>query len=493
MNPRHAGAPSNVHSELMKKRQTGSMDAPADRTVQHEDNRREVDIAAAVAAAIPLSAPQVFGGGAAKPPVIPPIGPDRLHKDAPSYVVVSHDHPTGEDPVPNPGYAPVGRASTIKDGLARAIYHQQTSGGRVVLWIWGGDWTEDLTLDRPKIDILGANRPNLIGHATIGLDTAENVIQGMSFTSPDALPAMDVLDGPQTPDQISGLQFIDSQFYGATRAWRSQRRIFMDRCQITQTQQQDLGAELPAAEFRMNFIDQDFSLVRNTQIRAFRSPDPISLGWQYPGFAVKATDKVLNPSINGGYFRGRNILHGGIPLIPSEYPNANCGVIFQHCEIYGCALNEGWNVVMQHCTGHSGFPAPDRRGGIFLMNRGWSMTGPDFDGAIPGYTFLEHTIVNSAYIGRFIADSAQTPPYSWGGSIWCRDVTHTSQYDGAPKSPFVVISGTGKIYIVDSITACTGWPTAGLGANYVINSIDQTSMGVSSSEAAIIMLDWVIE
>lgn len=489
--PRQDKALSRSHQLILKYRSSGkgSQINAQEQSVAESDRRRDDEaVAQAVAGTrAPQSSPQ---GGVPVAPIPPaPASVDRLHKDAPSYVVVSHDHPVGEDPVANPGYAVKGHASSIVDGMAQAVYHQRTSGGRVVLQIWGGQWNEDLVLNFGGIDVMGVDRPVILGHSLVLPPTMQTRVEGIIFQSPDNTEAMHVHPGPCGLGTISEVQFYDCEFYGAQKAFVSQRPVFLDRCVGVQQTNPELLTLTPAMDFQAAPSDSVRSICRRCAFEGYRSFDGFSGDYDYLSIAVRGTAKVNNPTINGGYLQGTH----NEPGLDNQFTMVRSGLVLDDCYVYGSLLNVGWNILQRGGAGHSGFPAPDARRGVYALLQGWDIYNNDgYYGNIPAQTFLDNTNVHSGYIGKFIADPAQATPYVRGGTLWFRNSLHLTGYDTVAGTAVINAGSTGRLHVLNSVTPSTTWPPSGVVA-FIANSTngsDLAALGYPPSTAVQMLLDW---
>lgn len=170
-----------------------------------EDVRRRLDDIVEPAPEDPGGDGGAGGGGSVILVPPPPAGIpriiDRLHKWGRNYVVVSHDHFTGDDPVNAPGYAPNDTATTIADGMAKAVYladKMTADHERVTLQIWGGVWNEPLIIAHPRIDVVGIGDPLIMNN------------HEESF-----IPLVFVLPDPELGMYIRGIRFFDNDQKGA--------------------------------------------------------------------------------------------------------------------------------------------------------------------------------------------------------------------------------------------------------------------------------------
>lgn len=502
--PRQKGARSLSEQRILRKR--GGLGPDGVEQSKAEDDRRDEEVST-IAGPTGLRGPAGGSGVVTSPATNPPpatVSPDRLHKDAPNYVVISHDHPLGEDPVLNPGYAVVGHASSIADGYARAVYHQRLKStvGRTVLWIWGGYWKEALIIRDQGIDVLGSNMPVIVGNSVILGNTTQCRIEGCELWSLNQNPALTNLPGlewapvdgvvvrqTQPQNGLANIQIVECNIHAPGRAFYNQRRVYLDNCHFWQDQDQenDPTSETATVRFEASPADTWVSLANNCKFEAWRGQEA-NIYNNYHGYAITGTAKI-GGGVNGGYFLGDKYSES-----EDEYTMSRSGIWLQNCAVFGGAICEGWNMVFTGGTQYGGPSAPDVRSSIFATLRGWWGVN-DGTAFIPAQIQIRSAVTSAFFLAQFVNDPQQTNIANvFGGTFWFDLSEHTCPGTSAPpESPFIVNGGTARARGTGSMTPSTAWPTSGMSECTFINSTDGTQIIGAGGNPNLQLLDLLLQ
>ena len=434
-----------AEKRLLRKRQYGLDPAEDARKTSVENARRLEEMEAQAADPAPrIIAPRPVGR--ARTPELPEIPTfyDRLHKFGRDYVVVSQDHFSGDDPYPNPAYAPENTASSIEDGYAKAEI-LATKGGsldRVALIIWGGQWNEALDHGNPDIDIIGVGQPRIIGHSYIRASATWSLIEGITFENTGSEPACDIEPGTIIPTYRFPLLFRNCRFVADETPCRARRTVLWDSCSFEQMTETNVADEVACLEIGLVPGMNGFSKLKNCTVASYRTYTELERSrWRH--WAIKVTAKTADPLSDGGYVQ-----------IP------HTGVVLDNTEVYGGAIVEGWRLIHRKGSVHHGPNATDA-GTYYALVRGWVLFNDSGAyGEIPGYVHFDRTSIYSSVAAIFKNDLQQSLPYVWGGTVWAHDVMHFgphipsgSSVPVVPNYMFENLSAVGYVHSVGSRSA----------------------------------------
>ena len=445
---------------------------------QVEHNRREVDVPQV--AAVAIKTPSVASAAVPDVSTLNPgnaqLGPDRLHKYSGgqygAYVFLGPDHGTGQaDQLPptNPGYRTVGvSASSLNDAYTKALALAAVlkANARVCIKILGGVWVESLSMTSASVDIEGTG--TVLGHIDVAPSATQVSISGIEIASPDNNAALHVLLGPVFTFPYSSIRFYNLKIHGPQRVFWSERRVYLEGCEIFCDLAVDPILEDAPAIFQAAIDDNNWSVARNCKFMAYttlhaRAPIPVPGACSPSGYAIKATMKL------GGYLP---TMSGLMALTPAYQVKPNSGLALFNCEVQGELLCEGWAVKHDHCV-VIGVPQGET-GGTYATLRGLALVDPINGryGQICTRVFFDHTQVHGYGIARFVKDPTQTTGADhFGGRVYFRHSEHLCQFDlgtGPATSPWSGDS-IGEAAVVQSVTAHGTWST-GLGVITLIGN-----------------------
>lgn len=462
---------------ILKKRQYNMATNEHDARVTSVENVRREEIEGKAGGVLQVAGPgggRRPGGRPDDPPPPPPpaIIIDRFHKWGRCYVTVSKDHFPGDDPIPNPGYAPTNAASTIEAALdkARELVAKMTeySFERCTVVIFGGVYEEDISLDtrRERIDLVGIGNPIIYGNFLLG-STAEILFEGITFESPNELPAMFMISafswrrGNPHLSYGPSVKFRSCHFFATHTALKCMRTALFENCYFEQTQNQSVIDEIATVYVGIDRNMYAPVKFQGCRIFCYSIGEWPTTSHRYENYAIKVTAKTGHPLVDGGYQQVENT-----------------SVVLDDCYVYGSALVEGWRLIHRGGAVHHGVPAPDLH--TYGVVRGW-VIHTEMEGAvgeIPGYIDFDHTGIYSTMAAIFRRDDDQAHPHVWGGTASAFNCVHY----GVHYSPFgtvnfadqmfMNVNAVGHVIAYGNVTAASHIYSGGLTHSSNITNVD---------------------
>jgi len=366
----------------------------------------------------------------------PPVATvyDRFHKWGSTYVTVANLHFSGDDPIPDPG-----AYHTITAGyaFAKTLADRRVGDERVVVWVSGGYYPEDITFDDPRIDVVGIGRPTIEGIVTITADCTRILFDFFEIINPTAGEDDDPRDFAGIilePGAESGTHFSDIQLkrlycHGNKTQVFFQRWVDIDDCDFQS--EDNLSTGIPSVDFQFVITDgisipSKWSQIRNSRLN----------GQPFPGGMLAPT-----------YFRKgyalRIIVSNDLMGIP--YSNAvtrSTGVYLKNCVISGWSSNYYWNLIHDNCRHIEGDMLNSTSGSIHHYCRCWS--GEGFGPS--ANTWFNHSMFTVRYCACIIDDGVI--PNSWASSnVYLHHIVHNGADHASPPllAGSDVIDGTNLV------------------------------------------------
>lgn len=400
---------TNDTRKLLTHRQPGLESAHDFNTLQTETNRRrEAEAEAAIKKPVEAVAPQ-------PPSSVPPITPtviDRFHKWGSTYVTVANLHLSGDDPIADPG-----AYHTITDGYAfakRLANRFTTDYERVVVWVSGGRYIENLTFDDPRIDVVGIGRPTIEGVVTIAAACTKMLFDFFEVINPSTFEGDDPNDfaglrveaGVESGTHFSDIQIKRCLFHGPdTQIYLERWSDFEDCDCYSET---NLSTGNPSVYIQFLLADEVPAQSKWTQFRDCRiAGEPFPGGVLAPtyfrkGFAIQLS--AVDPNTGD--------------WIPNIVTHAS-GVYFKNCVISGWTRNYAWNMIHDHCRHIEGDMLNETSGSIHHYCVCWS--GEGFGPS--ANTWFNHCEFTARYCACII--DAGTVPGSWSSSnVYLHHIVH---------------------------------------------------------------------
>jgi len=395
--------------------------------VQTETNRRrDAEDQAAI------KKPDIVAQAPAPPstvPVIPTVPPDRFHKWGSTYVTVANLHLSGDDPVPDPGaYHTITAGYAFAKTLADRF---TTDYERVVVWVSGGRYIENLTFDDPRIDVVGIGRPTIEGIVTITADCTRILFDFFEVINPDTFEGDDpndfaglrVLAGVESGTHFSDIQVKRCLFHGPNTQLYLERWSDFDDCDSYSENNLNNGNPSVFVQFLVSDgipIPAKWTQFRNCRISGMPFPGGILAPTYFrKGFAIQIS--AVDPTT--GDWISNAVTHSS-------------GVYLQNCLISGWTRNYAWNMAHDHCRHIEGDMLNATSGSIHHYCVCWS--GEGFGPS--AYTWFNHSKFNVRYCACII--DAGTIPGSWSSSnVYLHHIVH----DGVDHANPTLLAGSDVI------------------------------------------------
>lgn len=358
-----------------------------------------------------FATPQPTNPGTPNTPSAPVI--DRFHKFGKVYVTVSPLHFSGDDPIPDPA-----AFHTINDGytFAKSLADRLTDPDeRVSLIVFAGEYDEDLTIDHPKVDLVGIGRPLISDSVwTITKDCTRVLVEGFEITNPYSFEGDDandfagirVLAGVESGIHFSDVQIKRCLIHGPGTQLYLERWTDIESTDIYSIDTKTFGTPSIFVQFLLPVDVPPQS--KWTQFRDCR----IS-GEPFPGGILAPTyfDKGFAMQISA-------VDPGTGDWIPNVSTAAS-GVYLKNCIISGWTRNYGWNMMHSHCRHIEGDKLNDTSGSIHHYCVCWS--GEGFGPS--ANTWFNHSEFNVRYCACII--DAGTIPGSWARTnVYLNHIIH---------------------------------------------------------------------
>lgn len=398
-----------MERRLLKDRQPGLESGEDFRRVQTETNRRLREGAVGVAAKKPIVA-AVQNPNPQPPPTLTPGIPDRSHKWWPYVVKVGNNHYVGEDPVVNPEYAPPSNISTLTDAYAMAKIEQaKNSYGRCAVFVYGGYWTEDLTLDDPNIDFIGIGQPILTGRVTIAAACTQILFENFYFyrrisegVFASSNISLTIESAAESTTPRSAIQIKNVWFDHNCMAVKCSRRTDFTDCTTVFAQDSFITPNYPLWMLQNGNMTEPSEHIWRLERCKFYA-------YQSPSYYFEMTCALSITVVND--------------LGTMWTPMGTSGVILTDCEVYGYTSNYGWR--MQHFNYHG-------ENGYFVNATSGSVHHLLFcetDQNIDAYTYFDGGWVGCRYLVNCADFGAATGKTC---NVWIRNFVHGGNWDAVP-------------------------------------------------------------
>ncbi len=361
-----------LRAEILDERQPGPMSGLGDaKQIFRESNRRNKRNREAPPPPEPRAP---GGGGGGKPPRTPPapVIIDRLHKWGRSYVVLSKDHFTGDDPIHNPAYARGEIASSLAEAYDKCVFLMDKmthADERCVLIIWGGVWEEQLLIDQNRLDVVGYGDPVI--------------------ANPDASFRPFEINVPATGpvstfgQVIRGVKFIDRFGSGAGVAQSFQTaQHYPQMLRFQDVEFHSLGAipfEASGGFLARGCIFNQISSAPATTFIPSVKVTPLAM----PKRAFsKFDDCTMIGRMQQNMCAGTSISIDARTAIDTYPPHADLhhtGVAIVNSEMFGTVEVKGWNAFIGRSGIYSDAGNPEEAGGVGLRLYGHANGGADDD------------------------------------------------------------------------------------------------------------------
>lgn len=468
----------NDPRKLIKKRQPG-LEAGQDFVqIVTENDRRDIDNAVAEEGKPPIASPvQPLQPPA---PILPKAGPDRFHKKGSVYATVSKLHNSGEDTVADPAafHTIVEGYAYCKDVLVPKLIDPATE--RVTLYIFGGQYEEDVVFDSANVDVVAEGRVILKGSMTITPTLPRQYIAGFDIIaagSTTCLLTINEFIGDHHEERLPGVIFRDMRLSAEIRLVdASARFLFVDSDFYYLA---DFDATLASCGIKIRYTIQwqRWAEFWNCELYSVPASEQASSSAEptdnyYDGVnAYTAAPKLgtlfwFSPHANGLLSLNPMIdcstaTDGTETAFFSSQSTVSTGVHLDHCTIFGIMLNKCWTVVHEYCYCQGGLQGILTPGTIYSYQ--WVLSTVSLN--VGSFTQFFHCQVNAANAG-WIQEQSLPPLFTTPGYVWFNHSHHVSDSVTSAGSTFIDgTSGQSWVYVEHSDTTSANWTTANLYAS----------------------------
>lgn len=343
---------------------------------QAEDSKRRKTSGIEVVAGLPF-VPQAQKSAPFEPRDTPDLN-DRFHKQSDTYSTIANPHFITTDPVRLPGrYEFIQEAI---DDIATNIVPKYGPDFRHAVIVHGGNYTEDVTISSPQIDLYGLGRPRINGTLTSDMLVNSYLVEGFELYGGDTyavdLPAF----MPPASGEVYGPMFNRCYVHSQGAAFRTLGRVVADKCR-----------------FAVDYLDDDYTNLDAAAIEVYHGT--VHTMWsEFHRCRIEGAPDRRTPLGAAGFpNKGRawyiTSKSGPIIMGYNNWMPGNTGVMFRKCTIVGYGYNEVWRVYHDHCMAYGG-KKHATAGEVYSFVTGYGSEGLN----IEGHSYFDHTGVACRYL-----------------------------------------------------------------------------------------------